>query len=363
MTIKEICQEFQIGGEYVSCEEVPTGHINGTFLVHFIRDGEKKHYIVQHINRQVFKVPEDVMENIINVTHHVRQNVRKSGLSTKRFVLRAFKTKEDKPYVIDENGEYWRCYRYIANSTTYDTTEDLSIIERVGQAFGRFQQFLSDYQADTLNITIPDFHNTKKRYDTFKEAIKLDPKRRVKNVTKEIEELLSFEEKATELQSYLDRGEIPLRVTHNDTKCNNVSFDKTTGEALAVLDLDTVMCGAVAHDFGDAIRFVTNTLPEDNPDVNNVKMDVEKYTAFAKGFLGELKGTLTDLEFNSLNLGAFAMTVEVAVRFLTDYILGDVYFKTKYPGHNLDRARNQTALAKDMLLKMDAMDNILQQFK
>jgi Ser/Thr protein kinase RdoA (MazF antagonist) len=160
----------------------------------------------------------------------------------------------------------------------------------------------------------------------------------------------------------LDEGSIPLRVTHNDTKCNNVSFDKDTGEALAVLDLDTVMPGAIAHDFGDAIRFVANTLIEDDPDYESVKLDIDKYRAFAKGFIGEVGESLTELEKSTLNLGVFTMTVELAVRFLTDYVNGDVYFKTKYPGHNLERARNQIALAKDIIKKREVMDDILKKY-
>ena len=359
MTIKEICEEFQINGKYVNCTELTTGNINGTYQVHFLRDGEEKNYIVQHINKQVFKSPDKVMDNIIRVTNHVRNNVEKSGQNTKRFVLMAFLSRTGNPYVIDDNGEYWRCYRYIANSITYDTVDDLDIIMRAGQAFGRFQKFLDGFDAGSLHVTIPDFHNTKKRYDTFYGAIKVDPKNRVDKVKNEIADIMSFEKLATTLQEYLDTAAISLRVTHNDTKCNNVSFDKTTGEALAVLDLDTVMSGAIAHDFGDAVRFIANTLIEDDPDVENVKLDIDKYFAFAKGFLSEVKDKLTDLEMKTLNLGVFTMTVELAVRFLTDYILGDVYFKTKYPGHNLDRARNQIALSKDVLLKMSDMDTLL----
>jgi Ser/Thr protein kinase RdoA (MazF antagonist) len=178
----------------------------------------------------------------------------------------------------------------------------------------------------------------------------------------ELSDLYSFEKEATKLQNYLDNGQIPLRVTHNDTKCNNVSFDKSTGEALAVLDLDTVMPGAIAHDLGDAIRFIANTVIEDDPDVDNVALDLDKYSAFAKGFISEVKNTLTDLERDTLNLGVFAMTVELAVRFLTDYLNGDKYFKTKYPGHNLDRARNQIALAKDIMKKSNEMDTIIKNY-
>lgn len=363
MTIQDICASFDIGGRYVRCKELSTGIINCTYHVEYFRDGMRKDYIVQRINTEVFKEPKKLMSNIIKVTDYVRQNVIKKGLSTKRFVLRAFLTKKDrKPFLIDEAGGYWRCYRYIQNSTTYDSVDDLKIIERVGQAFGRFQDCLEGFDAKCLFTTIPDFHNTPKRYKAFYYAVKKNPKKRVKFVEKEIEELRYYEERASLLQRYLDEGRIPLRVTHNDTKCNNVSFDKDTGEALAVLDLDTVMPGAVAYDFGDAIRFIANTALEDDPDTEKVSLDLKKYEAFTKGFIGELKDDLTDFEKETINLGAFTMTVELAVRFLTDYLQGDKYFKTNYPGHNLDRARNQLALAKDILKKTDHIDKILRKY-
>ncbi len=363
MTVKEICSSFNIDGKYIGCEEVPTGNINSTYKVNFDFNGEKREYILQKINKNVFTEPEKVMDNIIRVTDHVRMNALKRGLVTRRFVLRAFTSKNDEdPFVIDDYGEYWRCYRFIENSITYDTVEDLNIIERAGSAFGRFQSCLDGFAPDTLFITIPDFHNTPKRYQSFKDAIEKDCKKRVKKVKVEIEKLLNFEERAEKLQKLFEQGKIPPRVTHNDTKCNNVSFDKTTGEALAVLDLDTVMPGMIFHDFGDAIRFIANSVIEDCPDIESVELDINKYEAFTKGFIGELKYNLTDIEKETLNLGVFTITVELAVRFLTDYINGDTYFKIKYPGHNLDRARNQIALAESILKKMQVLDEILKKY-
>ena len=363
MTIKEICAQFDINGKNVGCEEVTTGNINSTNVVKFIRDGMPKKYILQRINKSVFKEPEKVMDNIIRVTHHIRNNVIKCGASTKTNVLRAFCSRvNDEPFVIDDFGDYWRCYRYIKNSITYDTCDDLNIICRAGEAFGKFQNYLKDFDARSLFITIPDFHNTKKRFSALHAAIEKDPFKRANKVKEEISDLLSFENDACLLQDYLDTSKIPYRVTHNDTKCNNVSFDKDTGEALAVLDLATVMPGAIAHDYGDAIRFIANTLIEDDPDIESVAVDLEKYEAFTKGFVTEVKNSITDLEKQTLNLGVFAMTVELASRFLTDYVLGDVYFKTKYPGHNLERARNQIALAKDIIKKREVMDDILKKY-
>ena len=363
MTIKDICAHFDIGGKYIGCEEIVSGNINSTFRVRFVRDGKNKSYILQRINKSVFKEPEKVMDNIVRVTHHIRTNLVKEDRSTKTGVLRAFYSREeDVPYIIDDCGDYWRCYRYIPNSITYDTCEDLDIICRAGEAFGRFQNHLKDFPAKSLFITIPDFHDTKKRFDAFHKALEENPLNRANKVKEEINALLSFEKDACILQDYLDCGKLPYRVTHNDTKCNNVSFDKDTGEALAVLDLDTVMPGAIAHDFGDAIRFIANTVIEDYPHVEDVALDLDKFSAFAKGFVGQIKDSITDLEKETLNLGVFAMTVELAVRFLTDYILGDKYFKTKYPGHNVDRARNQIALATDIKGKRKEMDEIVKKY-
>ncbi len=363
LTIQDVCASFDIGGKYQSCKELGTGNINSTFHVRYIRDGEKKHYIVQRINKHVFSDPERLMDNIVRVTHYVRENIKKMGFSTKRFVLRVFLTKEGKkPFFVDNFGNYWRVYRYIQDCITYDSCDDLNIIERSGQAFGRFQNCLDGFDASSLYIPIPDFHNTPKRFENFYKTIEADVEGRVASVRDEIEKLRAFEEKASKLQTYLDNGEIPLRVTHNDTKCNNVSFDMYTGEALAVLDLDTVMPGAVAYDFGDAIRFIANTCLEDDPDVDSVKLDLNKYEAFAKGFLSELKDKLTDKEKQTMNLGVLTMAVELAVRFLDDYIAGDKYFKVSYPGHNLDRARNQIALATDVATKLEQMDKIIEKY-
>lgn len=363
MTICDICKYFDIGGQFLSCTELSTGNINSTYHARYFRDGERKDYIVQQINTKVFKNPEKVMENIINVTHYVRKNIKKQNLSTKKFVLRVFLAKETKkPYFIDEHGHYWRVYRYIKDSITYDTSDDMTIIEKAGQAFGRFQNCLDGYDANSLYVTIPDFHNTEKRYSALHEAAKADITGRANSIRAEIDELFELETKATELQKLLDGGKIPLRVTHNDTKCNNVAFDKSTGEALAVLDLDTVMPGAIAYDFGDAIRFITNKTIEDSPEIELVGVDLDKYRAFSKGFLGEVGEKLTETEKETLVLGVFTMTVELAVRFLTDYINGDVYFKVKREGHNLDRARNQLALAKDVLDKYEILDKITKEY-
>ena len=363
LDIKQICDLFSIDGQYVDSHELNTGIINNTYFAKYLRDGVDKNYILQRINKKVFTEPEKVMENIVRVTNYVRERIEENNMSSKKFVLRAFLSRSSgKPFVIDKEGEYWRCYRFIPNSVTYDTVSDGKIIEGVGTAFGRFQNLLDGFDANLLHVTIPNFHNTVKRYEKFKSVIKEDPIGKVEEVKTEIEKLLSFEGKATKLQKYLDAEKLPLRVTHNDTKCNNVSFDKDTGEALAVLDLDTVMAGAIAYDFGDAIRFIANTLLEDDPNYDGVLLDESKYEAFTKGFITQVKGSLTEIEKQTMNLGVFTMTVELAVRFLTDYVSGENYFKIKYPEHNLVRTRNQIALAEDIIRKEKNLDDIISKY-
>lgn len=360
MTINDICQQFSLSGEYVSCREVKTGNINSTYLVRFISGEEKHDYILQRINKHVFKKPEKVMENILSVTEYVRSSKKKCGLPTHNTALHVYKTtKDERPYFKDNFGDYWRCYRYIENSFTFDSTDDLSVIEEVGKAFGEFQNALDGYPAKSLYISIPDFHNTPKRYERFSEIVRKDKLGRKKEVVCEIDRILSFKESASVIQNMLDAGKLPLRVTHNDTKCNNVSFDKDTGKSLAVLDLDTVMPGAIAFDFGDAVRSIASTREEDDPDFKNVFLDLDKYAAFAKGFVLSVKEKLTPAEKETLNLGVFTLTVELAMRFLGDYVNGDKYFKINYPWHNLDRARNQLALAEDILVKRTEMDRVL----
>lgn len=363
LTIKEICALFDIGGKYVRCTEISTGNVNSTYSVEFLNGDEKEKYVLQRINKTAFKNPPQVMDNIVRVTEHIRQKIKGGKEAEDAGVLHAFPSKDDgKPYIIDDYDEYWRCYRYIKNSITYDACDSLKMAKDIGWAFGRFQKYLQDFDAESLYTTIPDFHNTIKRYEVLRAAIRLDPRNRVRKVKEQIEAVFALEEKACLLQKYLDNGEIPYRVTHNDTKCNNISFDKDTGKVLAVLDLDTVMPGAIAHDFGDAIRYMANTLLEDDPHVDCVALDLDKYRAFTQGFIGQVKNVLTPMEIETMTLGVLAMTTELAVRFLTDYLLGCQYFRIRYPGHNVDRTNNQIALAKDILGKMDRMQEILLEF-
>lgn len=360
--LKSVCEKFEIGGEYLYSEKVSNGHINDTFVVYYMRRGEKKDYIVQRLNTFVFKKPKEVMQNITSVTEYVREKIKLTRPTAKRYVLHYQYVENGDGFYIDEEGGFWRCCRYIDDSVTYNETDNLNVIEESGKAFGEFQRQLADYPVKNLFITIPHFHNTVNRYALFRAAIENDKCGRKSSVQAEIDAYLGFEELATKMYKMQTSGELPLRVTHNDTKCNNVLFDGVTHEHLAVIDLDTVMPGLVAFDFGDAIRFIANTCAEDEKDLSRVKLDFAKYEAFARGFIGAVSESLTENERLTMALGALTMTVECGMRFLTDYLEGDVYFKTDYAEHNLVRSRCQLALAEDMRKNLDKMQKIVEKY-
>jgi len=362
MTLEEISNLFLIEGEYLRSELITDGHINSTYRVFFLRHGEEKDYIIQKINKYVFKKPEEVMENIFNVTEYIRNKIKSKGMSAKRYVLHFQKTVDGKYFIIDETGEYWRCSRFIDDCASYNETADLKVIEESGKAFGEFQGYLADFDVKKLHITIPHFHNTPLRYETFKKSLETDTLKRKQEVSSEIKACLKFEELAEKMYRMQRAGELPLKVTHNDTKCNNVLFDAKTSEHLSVIDLDTVMPGLIAFDFGDAIRFIGNNSKEDEIDLNKVYLNMDKYEAFAKGFIGMVGETLTEKEIETMALGAFTMTVECGMRFLTDYLDGDKYFKINYSRHNLDRARSQFKLATDILSKLSEMEIIVKKY-
>ena len=357
--IEKIINEFNIEGKIEKLEVIHNGNINSTNFVSVENNGKKSELILQKINKYVFKKPDEVMENIVKVTEHIMQKLKNDGKSLDRKTLHFFNAKSGKSYVVDEDGDYWRLCDFIADSKTFDLTDDLNIIEECGRAFGEFQGLLADFPAEELNITIPHFHNTANRYKIFKEAIQNDFAGRGKLVKKEIDEFLELESVATKMCEMQKNGELKLKVTHNDTKSNNVMFDKETNKFLCVIDLDTVMPGLLGHDFGDAIRFIANTAAEDEADLSKVEVDIKKFEAFATGFLKEVCSTITEAEKNTLVLGSIIMTLEVAVRFLTDYLDGDKYFKTLYPEHNIVRARCQLKLAQSMLENQDKMNAIV----
>lgn len=357
--IRAVVEIFQIEGNFKKFELIQSGHINSTYKVFVERQGEMKDYIVQRVNTYVFKDPEAVMYNIAGVTEFIRAKIKATGISAKRFVLHYAKTANGEYYAVLPDGGFWRCCRFIDDSTSFLFPENEKIVEESGKAFGEFQKYLADYPVSDLKIVIPHFHNTVMRYETFKKSIEKDEARRRVWIEEEIAGYLELEEIATRLYRMQRKGELPLRVTHNDTKTSNVLFDAATGDHLSVIDLDTVMPGLMAFDFGDAIRIAGNTGAEDEQDLNNVNVDMAKFEAFTRGFVGQVGDMMTDNEKATLALGAVAMTVECGMRFLTDYLDGDKYFKIHYEEQNLVRARCHLTLARKMIERLDDMQAIV----
>jgi len=356
----EVCRHFRIPGEYQFCEEIKVGNVNKTYKVTFEGEDPKnpgqtrqKSYIVQAVNTFAFKNPVQVMDNIDKVTEYIHAK------DPNRRALHFHHTHDRKTYVFDKSG-FWRLFNFIP-SVTYSATDNLQVIRNAGLAFGDFQMMLSDFDASQLSETIPDFHNTVKRYEQLEKEVAADPVDRVQEVRTEIEWLAGVKEQACKLTKLQMEGVLPLRVTHNDTKINNVLFDAETDDALVVIDLDTVMPGLVGHDFGDAVRFAANLVEEDSPEAEKAGVNMEIFRAFAEGFLSKTAKSLTQPEIDTLALSCFALTCELSTRFLADYIAGDVYFKTNYAEHNLVRARCQIALAKDMLKKLPQMEEIIRE--
>ena len=360
--IKEVCQKFQIGGEYHSFEVINSGHINTTYCVYFMRRGELKDYILQRVNTYVFQDPVSVMGNIALVTEFIRAKIKQKQATAKRNVLHYSMTDEGKYYTVMEDGGFWRCCRYIDDSISFEHTDDLKVIEESGKAFGEFQLHLIDFPVEKLSIVIPHFHNTEHRYAAFRDAIAEDAEKRAALLQEDIDGYMELEEIATKLYKLQKAKILPLRVTHNDTKISNILFDAKSHEHLSVIDLDTVMPGLVAFDFGDALRVCASTGREDERDLDKVAVDMSKYEAFTRGFVGAVKGSLTDAERDTLALGAVAMTIECGMRFLTDYINGDKYFKIHYPDQNLVRARCHLVLARDMIKNLDEMQAIVDKY-
>ena len=357
--LQQVGVAFHLPGPFFSYEEISMGNVNQTYKVNYIMDdgtgmAKIKSYMAQKLNTVAFKNPIQLMENIDKVTQFMRD---KRPDAVNLHFHHTDVTGERKTY-LQEGDELWRIFNFVP-SVTYNTCDDLEIVHNAGEAFGDFQMVLSEFDATQLFYTIPDFHNTRKRYETLLADVQRDACGRVKDVQEEIDYLVSVQDLACRLTDMHNAGQLPLRVTHNDTKINNVLFSEETHRALVVIDLDTVMPGLVGHDFGDAIRFAANFTEEDSQDTSKTGVDLNTFWAFADGFLSQVAKTLTEAEVETLGCSCFALACELATRFLDDYINGDNYFKVKYPGHNLVRTRCQIALAKDMLKKMNAMDAIV----
>jgi len=369
--IQKICEQFDIKGELVkdsiSCHG--SGNINKTFLAKYrMFDGTERYFIFQKINTMVFKEPYKLMKNIENVTSFIEMKTKFSDDNIHP-CLSVIKSKNNKPLAVitdEKTGEkqYYRAYNCIENSISYDSSTDKNVVYKVGEAFGHFQKLLSDYDAEELETTIPDFHNTQKRFDNFMSDIELDVCDRSSEVSGEIIEILKNKSCKDKIVNLLKKGTIPTRVTHNDTKVNNVMMDKDTGDYLTVIDLDTVMPGSYLYDYGDGVRSTCATAEEDEKDLSKVSLNLDLFKEYTKGYLNEMALYLTEEEVCNMGESIKILTFELALRFLNDYINGDTYFKTCYDKHNLVRARNQLKLLSDIDKKMPEINKfILETYK
>jgi len=343
--------EFQTDGNLIFGTPYGNGHINMTSL---LLDNTGRLYVMQKINQNVFRKPHDVMENVQAVTNYLKPRVSESR---KSLCLVPVKTGQD--WLVDDDGEYWRMYYFIHDSVCLQQAKDPRDFKESGFAFGNFQRQLSDFPAATLHETIPHFHDTPNRYKHFREVLKADAHGRAKNAASEIDFALARESYSGTLMALLASGDMPLRVTHNDTKLNNVLFDRYTRKSICVVDLDTVMPGLSVNDFGDSIRYGASTGAEDERELSKVSLSLPLFEAYTAGFLQACGESLTQCEVHHLRDGAKIITLECGLRFLTDYLDGDGYFGAKREGHNLDRCRTQFKLVSEMERAWDEMMEVV----
>lgn len=363
-SLEDAVYAFGFGPQCSYVKPFGEGHINETYAVYMPgpEGTDVPRYVLQRVNIHVFKNPAQVMENIFSVTEYLREVIRKEGGDLDRETLSYIKTKSGDTYFEDADGQPWRCLHYVPNSICHQTVEEPQQFYQSARSFGHFLKQLGDYPAEDLYETIPRFHDTVKRFRDFSEAVRKDVKNRASQCREEIDFALAREADCGVLMNQLQEGILPLRVTHNDTKLNNILFDADTDQGLCIIDLDTIMPGLAANDFGDSIRFGASTAEEDEPDLSKVHFDIHLYELYVKGYLEMARDVLIPAEIDSLPWGARLMTLECGMRFLADYLQGDVYFKTAYPDHNLVRARTQFRLVKEMEEQFDSMYEILRKY-
>ena len=359
-TTKAVKNKFDIYGDFVSAEPYGSGHINDTLRVRINQGGTEVHYIFQRINEVVFKNPPALMENITRVTEHILSKIEaEGGNETTRHTLYVINALDGKAYVEDKEGKYWRAYIFIENAQTYDIVENEQQAYEAAKAFGLFQKDLADLPGERLHETIPDFHNTPQRFANLEKAIAADTAGRAKDAQAEIDFILNRKADTAKLTDLLAAGKLTERITHNDTKLNNVMIDDKNGTGVCVIDLDTVMPGLVHYDFGDMVRTSTSPAAEDEQDLSKVTMQFHMFESILRGYLSTAGDFLTPLERELLPFSGKLITMEIGIRFLTDYLEGDIYFKTHREGHNLDRCRTQFKLVESIEEQMDGMIALL----
>ena len=355
--ITSVCNAFIENAVVNEIEMIPNGHINNTYRVRI----NGRDYILQRINVSIFKDPDGLINNIASVTEFLREKIIESGGDADRETLTLVKTLKGEYLHKDETGVY-RLYLFITDATCYNKAEKAGMFGESAKAFGRFQNLLAEFDATKLTESIKDFHNTPVRFQNLVNAIKADKAGRVKDCKDEIDFYLARKDFCSTITDRLADGRLPTRVTHNDTKLNNVMLDNATMKGICVIDLDTIMPGSMLYDFGDSIRFGASSAAEDEKDLGKVYCVPELYEEYAAGFLGEMKDSITEEEVNQLHNGAIMMTLECGMRFLTDYLEGDTYFRTHYEGQNLDRTRTQLTLVKDMEARRDLFEGIINKY-
>lgn len=355
----EALKEINFEGDIIKVTPFGSGIINDTFLVVC---NNKNKYILQKINNSIFKNINQLMENYCNICDYLKDIISKRGGDVDRQTITVVPTKDGKSFYCDSMGNYWRAIKFINNTVNYDVSESPQDFYKAGKTFGEFQNMLSDYNAEKLYETIPDFHNTRERYKQFIKAVGNNKANKLDKAIIEVNFIIDRKDDTSILLDLLEKGELPLRVTHNDTKISNILMDEKTKEGICVIDLDTIMPGLALYDFGDAIRSgATHTL-EDEKDLSKVFIDLEYFEAFTKGFLEKTANSLTKKEIELLPMAVKVITLEQGIRFLTDYLDGDVYYKTSYNDHNIDRARTQLKLVKDIEEKLNQMKDIVNKY-
>lgn len=360
----EIIKAFPEFGTYVGYKPITEGHINDTYVVEYeVENGKRVRYLLQRINVNVFKKPIEVMENVCGVTSYLREMISKEGGDPTRETLTVYSAKNGDNCYMAEDGGCWRMYNFVEDTYSISELTSPDDFRSAALSFGNFQNQLADYPIESLHETIPNFHNTPSRFKDFLEALDKNASGRKDAAIKEVEFVLARANDCSVITDLLDSGDLPLRVTHNDTKLNNVLFDKKTNKGICVVDLDTVMPGSSLYDFGDSIRFGANTASEDETDLSKVTLSLEYFKAYVEGYLETAGKSLTENEINYLAFAAKLLTFECGMRFLGDFINGDIYFKVDYPEHNLVRARTQFKLVEDIEAKYDEMMAIVAEAK
>lgn len=362
MDFKKLLSNFDINGEFVSCEPYGSGLINRTYVAVYSVNGKRKRFIVQRINTNLFKNVDGLMNNIKLVTEFNRNEIIKRGGDPDRESLTLVYTKNGAAYYRTEEGDCYRVYVFIEDAKGYDVVEKPEHFYQSAVAFGKFAQLLDRFDSTQLFEVLPDFHNTVKRFDNLKKSLAADKFNRAADVKAEIDFALKHENIVGNIVNLLESGKMPSRVTHNDTKLNNVLIDTRTDKAVCVIDLDTMMPGSICYDFGDSIRFGCNPCLEDTPETEKVIFSVPLFEEYARGYLSVFGDAITEIEKKNLTMGAILMTYECGIRFLTDYLDGDVYFRLSRERQNIDRTRTQFKLVADMESQYDKLNNIIEKY-